>query len=184
MPSVTNGEAFTILRPFAPEIGVERRRKRGRPTREEAEERDRRLAAAGQIYEPKKRSAKKARLSGTPGSFTDPRPGTSPGMETPLSQHAEHLGEASGGRRRPKQQLEKEGSPRHAAPQSPLDDSGNERSTDAAHSPSDRLLLRSGERAQAAALVSRSTGEAQSSSFEQAEPEQKHGKIQTGSPSV
>ncbi|EXJ78214.1 hypothetical protein A1O3_09375 [Capronia epimyces CBS 606.96] len=175
MPPTTNGEAFTILRPFAPEPGVERRKKRGRPTKEEAEERDRRLAAAGQTYEPKRRSAKKARLSGTPGSLSEPRPGTSPGLPTAMSPRAEHIQEASSEKQRPRQATKQEESPEHAAALSPLDDSGNERSTDAAQSPSDRLLLRSGERAQTTATVSRHMVEAQSPSIDQKDPEQKHG---------
>ncbi|KIX01661.1 uncharacterized protein Z518_09387 [Rhinocladiella mackenziei CBS 650.93] len=184
MPPATNGEAFTILRPFAPELGMERRRKRGRPTKEEAEERDRRLAAAGQTYEPKKRPAKKPRPSGTPSSLSEALPGTLPGSQTtPLSQHVEPKEETSSGKRRSKRQREEDESSQQALPRSPLDDSGNERSTEAAQSPSDRLLLRKDERAQAVASGARDVQQAQSPTLEH-EPEQRQDDQQSGPPST
>lgn len=182
MPPVTNGEVFTILQPFGSELGVERRRKRGRPTREEAEERDRRLAAVGQTYEPKKRAPKKLRLSGTPGSLSEARIGTSPGRHTSMLQQLEHTEEGSSLRRASRQQpAEEDPIQQHSGPQSPLDDSGNERSTDAAQSPSDRLLLRSGERAQAVVAMGPNIAEAQSPSTGQDfHPDIKHESQHTG----
>lgn len=185
VPSTTNGEPFRILRPFAPpELGVERRRKRGRPTKEEAEERDRLLRAAGQTYEPKRRPAKKPRPSETPGSASEALPGTSPGLQTPQLERAEPREETSSGKKRARRQREEEGSSQRAVPRSPLEDSGNERSTDAAaQSPSDRLLLRSNERSLAAAAVARDLQSVQSPLSEQ-EPGQKHDDARSGTPSV
>lgn len=183
-PPTTNGEAFRILRPFAPaELSMERRRKRGRPTKEEAELRDRQLAATGQTYEPKKRPAKKPRPSGTPSSFAEAVLETSPGLQTPLMQQVEPKEETSSGRRRSRRQREEGESSQQALTRSPLDDSGNERSTDPAQSPSDRLLLRSNERAQAVASVARDVQQAQSPSFER-ESEQRHDDPTPGPPSV
>ena len=45
-PASTNGELISSTRTVGPDLGGERRKKRGRPTKEEAEERDRVLAAA------------------------------------------------------------------------------------------------------------------------------------------
>lgn len=153
LPPSTNGEAFTILRPFAPELGVERRRKRGRPTKEEAEERDRRLAATGQTYEPKKRPAKKPRPSDTPHSLSELLLTRSPELETPPMPRADPHEESSGGRKRRFEDDEELSQQRST--KTPPDDSGNERSIDVAQSPSDRLLLRSNERMQAVAAVAR-----------------------------
>ncbi|KAL2444557.1 hypothetical protein ABEF95_017054 [Exophiala dermatitidis] len=163
LPSVTNGE-FAILRPFPSDPGVERRRKRGRPTKEEVEERGRRLAMTGQTYEPKKRAPKKLRLSGTPGSTAEVRPGSSPGLHAPREHPPERNEEASSVTRGPRQQTEEDDLSQQAVPQSPLDDSGNEKSAGAAESPSDRLLLRSrsGERAQGAVAAPQTKPEAQS----------------------
>lgn len=185
MPATTNGEAFTILRPFVPELGVERRRKRGRPTKEEVEERDRRLAAVGQTYEPKKRPAKRQRPSGTPGSLSEPIAGTSPGAQTPLAQTVQEKEESSSGRRRLRRQQEEATSSARQEPAGspPPEDSGNERSTDAAQSPSDRLLLRSNERAQAVAAVARDIQPTHSPSFGQ-DPEQRSEDQQSGPPSI
>jgi hypothetical protein len=165
-PPTTNGEQFRILRPFAPPEPLgEKRRKRGRPTKEEAEERDRRLAESGQTYEPKKRPTKKSRPSGTPGSLSEFVPTTSPVMSTPLLQHIEARDETSSGKRRSKRQRdEREQSPQLPS-RSPHDDSGDGRSTDAAQSPSDRLLARP-ERSQAIAPLSRDVQQVQSPSVE------------------
>ena len=168
MPPTTNGDGFNILRPFAPEISMERRRKRGRPTKEEAEERDRRLAAVGQTYEPKKRPAKKPRPSETPGSLSEPLVGTSPSLQTPIAQRVEAKDESSSGKRRSRRRGEELSSSQHPPPRSSPEDSGGERSTDAAQSPSDRLLLqRSGERAQAVSAMARDIQQEQSPGLEQ-----------------
>ncbi|KAI1618086.1 hypothetical protein EDD37DRAFT_255565 [Exophiala viscosa] len=185
LPVTTNGEAFTILRPFVPELGPERRRKRGRPTKEEVEERDRRLAAVGQTYEPKKRSTKRPRPSGTPGSLSEPLAGTSPRLRTPVAQPVPQREETSSSRRRSRRQHEE---PAYLARQEPArspppEDSGNERSSGAAQSPSDRLLLRSNERAQGVAAVARDIQQAHSPSIEQ-DPEQRSDDQQSGPPSI
>ncbi|KIV95652.1 hypothetical protein PV10_03278 [Exophiala mesophila] len=140
-PPATNGESFTIISAYTPDQMPERRRKRGRPTKEEAEERDRRLAASGQTYERKKRPAKKARPSETPGSLSEFAATTSPQPHTPFLQ-LETGHEVSSGRRSMRPQDDDESS-LPAQPRSPPDDSGNERSLDVVPSPSDRLLLRS-----------------------------------------
>ncbi|KAK4938612.1 hypothetical protein LTR10_020963 [Elasticomyces elasticus] len=185
MPITTNGEAFTILRPFVPELGPERRRKRGRPTKEEVEERDRRLAAVGQTYEPKKRSAKRPRPSGTPGSLSEPPTGTSPRLETPLTQPVQAREETSSSRRRSRRQHEEAtySTRQEPAGSPPPEDSGNERSSGAAQSPSDRLLLRSNERAQAVAAVARDIQQAHSPSIEH-DPEQRSDDQPSGPPSI
>ncbi|KAJ9615570.1 hypothetical protein H2200_001645 [Cladophialophora chaetospira] len=163
IPPTTNGEQFRILRPFAPpEPPGDRRRKRGRPTKEEAEERDRRLAETGQTYEPKKRPAKKSRPSETPSSFSEPFHSTSPNMSTPLLQQIQPREEASSGKRRARRLREEEELSRPALSKSPPDDSGDGRSTDAAQSPSDRLLARTERSSQAVAPASRDTQQIQS----------------------
>ncbi|RMD41823.1 hypothetical protein DV735_g3323, partial [Chaetothyriales sp. CBS 134920] len=144
-PVSTNGESLTIMRTTGPEMaGEKRRKKRGRPTKEEAEERDRQLAAEGKVYEPKKRPTKKFRAStGTPG----------PGSEAALSPIARQITpvprapatteeSSSSGKRRSKRQASfargQPLSPTRRAPD-PSDSAG-------AESPSDRLFARFGER--------------------------------------
>lgn len=183
LPTTTNGEAFTILRPFAPELGVERRRKRGRPTKEEAEERDRRLAATGQTYEPKKRPAKKPRPSDTPHSLAEALSSRSPGVETPSVTRTDPQEETSSGKRRRRYQ-HYEDSSQGPHPKSPLEDSGNERSIDVAQSPSDRLLLRSNERTQAVTSVARDIHQQDPSPQLKQEPDQRQEEAVSASPSV
>ena len=167
IPPTTNGEAFRILRPFAPPDppGGDRRRKRGRPTKEEAEERDRRLAETGQTYEPKKRPSKKSRPSETPGPLSEALMTVSPVMSTPSQQHIELKEETSSGKRRARRQREEEDASLQAIPRSPPEDSGDGRSTDAAQSPSDRLLARP-ERSQPFGPVTRETRQLQNPYFE------------------
>lgn len=185
-PASTNGEAFTILRPFAPELGVERRRKRGRPTKEEAEERDRRLAATGQTYEPKKRPAKKPRPSDTPHSLSETFSTRSPGVETPSAPRTDPQEETSSGKRRRRfQNYDDPMSGRQ--PKSPLEDSGNEKSIEVAQSPSDRLLLRSNERTQALPTVARDIhqqGDSPRLELKQDPDQRQEGSINSASPSV
>ncbi|KIW83380.1 hypothetical protein Z517_02625 [Fonsecaea pedrosoi CBS 271.37] len=155
IPPTTNGEPFRILRTFIqPEPPGEKRRKRGRPTKEEVEERDRKLAEAGQTYEPKRRPAKKSRPSETPSSLSEAVATTSPFMQTPRLQQLTPREETSSGKRRSKRQRDEGESTRPALSRSPGDDSGDGRSTDAAQSPSDRLLARP-ERAQPTTSVAR-----------------------------
>lgn len=111
-PASTNGEpSLTIVRTVgSTEYGSsERRKKRGRPTKEEAEERDRLLAAEGKVYEPKKRPSKKFRTStGTlvPGEEEATAAATGPAFsdivaQTPVEQRIEPKEEtSSSGKRR------------------------------------------------------------------------------------
>ncbi|OAP63704.1 hypothetical protein AYL99_02931 [Fonsecaea erecta] len=155
IPPTTNGEAFRIFRPFTqPEPLGEKRRKRGRPTKEEVEERDRKLAEVGQTYEPKRRPTKKSRPSETPGSLSEALATTSPVMQTPRLQQVTPKEETSSGKRRSRRQRDEGESSRQALSGSPGDESGDGRSTDAAQSPSDRLLARP-ERAQPAPSLAR-----------------------------
>ena len=182
LPASTNGEAFTILRPFAPELGVERRRKRGRPTKEEAEERDRRLAATGQTYEPKKRPTKKIRPSDT-YSLSESIATRSPGVETPTILRTDPQEEAFS-ETRERGYGEDEELSQQRPTKSPPEDSGNERSTDVAQSPSDRLLLRSNERTQAIATVARDIQQQEQSPQLKQETEQRLDVLPPGPPSI
>ncbi len=183
-PPTTNGEQFRILRPFAPpDPPGDRRRKRGRPTKEEAEERDRRLAETGQTYEPKKRPTKKSRPSETPGSLSEAFLTTSPVASTPLLQHIEPREETSSSKRRSRRQHEEEeeGLSKRRLSRSPPYDSGDGRSTDAAQSPSDRLLARP-ERSQAVSSVSRDFQQAYSP-YPEPQPGVRQEKTSPASPS-
>lgn len=186
IPATTNGEPFRILRPFAPpDPPGERRKKRGRPTKEEAEERDRRLAETGQIYEPKKRPAKRSRPSETHSLLPESLPSTSPIMSTPLLQHVEPREETSSGKRRSRRQQDGEGegeeSSRQDPSRSPPDDSGDGRSIDA-QSPSDRLLARP-ERSQAVASVARDVQQTRSPYLEPQQPAPRPDDPPSGPPS-
>lgn len=61
--SVTNGESPTFARAAGPDALGDLPKKRGRPKKAEAEERDRLLALQGKVHQPKRRSIKKARSS-------------------------------------------------------------------------------------------------------------------------
>lgn len=157
-PASTNGDSLTIVRTVGPEIGGERRKKRGRPTKEEAEERDRALAAEGKVYEPKKRQTKKFRAStGTPGALPESGFTPSPATHTPLPQTIEAKEEtSSSGKRRSKRQgsLTTQG---QAEPSSPTTRMSGDKAEKAAESPSDRLLARFGDRAAERAVSGEST---------------------------
>jgi hypothetical protein len=138
IPSTTNGEGLTIVRSVGPDLGGDRRKKRGRPTKEEVEERTALLAAEGKVYEPKKRPSKKFRAStGTPIPLSERTP-TSPALQTPLPQTAEVKEDSSSGKRRSKRQSSLVGAPGEE-PVSPTARVAEERG---AESPSDRLLAR------------------------------------------
>ncbi|KAK6379692.1 uncharacterized protein PV06_00412 [Exophiala oligosperma] len=169
MASTTATEGFTILGPYAPDTGIERRKKRGRPTKEEVEERERRLALVGQTYEPKKRPAKKPRPSETPVALSESLAGTSPTLQTPVVQRTEPREETSSGKRKSRRRgegYEPFSSQAAAPPRASPGESVGERSTDAAQSPSDRLLHRSSERAQAVTALSRDIQQDQSPNLE------------------
>lgn len=140
IPASTNGEGLTIVRTVGPELGGDRRKKRGRPTKEEVEERTALLAAEGKVYEPKKRPSKKFRAStGTPIPVSE-RTLTSPTLQTPLLQTAEVREDSSSGKRRSKRQSSLIGA-QADEPMSPTSRPVDER---AAESPSDRILARYG----------------------------------------
>jgi hypothetical protein len=182
VPATTNGEGFRILRPFATSgLEGERRRKRGRPTKEEAEERDRRLAESGQTYEPKKRPAKKARPSEVPSLLAESPLSTSPTMSTPFVQHQEAQEPTSSGKRRVRRQREGEEA-QQPRTRSPQDSSGDGQSTDPAQSPSDRLLARP-ERAQAVASIARALGDTESA-YNAFKPDPGRDEQQRGPPSI
>jgi hypothetical protein len=145
-PASTNGEGFTIVRTVGPEFGVEKRKKRGRPTKEEAEERDRLLAAEGKIYEPKKRPSKKFRAStGTPIPVTGEPSNASPSSQTP-AKTVEPREDSSSGKRRLRRQASGLSIHPPGQPASPMRRVGEEPSERMAESPSDRLLARISER--------------------------------------
>jgi len=148
IPPATNGESFSVVRPYVPELAVEKRKKRGRPTKEEAEERDRALAAEGRFYEPKKRPSKKLRTSAGGASVprSEAETATPPGLHTPGAQAPETKEESSSGKRRSKRQRDEAEPTSQLPPTSPVDESGATVDTEAAQSPSDRLLARSKER--------------------------------------
>ena len=138
-PASTNGETLTIVRTVGPDTGGERRKKRGRPTKEEVEERTALLAAEGKTYEPKKRPSKKFRAStGTPIPVSELTP-TSPTVQTPLPQTVEAKEDSSSGKRRSKRQSSLQGLQTQEGPSSPTTRTGDDKP---AESPSDRLLAR------------------------------------------
>lgn len=101
IPNITNGEVSNMIRPvtLSEPSHEPQRKKRGRPSKEEAEERDRALAAEGKVYQPKKRPAKKIRPSSeTPASA---RSGdvASFVIRTPTRQTPEMQKEGSSGKR-------------------------------------------------------------------------------------
>ena len=138
-PASTNGESLTIVSTVGPEISGERRKKRGRPTKEEVEERSALLAAEGKVYEPKKRPLKKFRAStGTPIP-TSERVTTPAAEQTPLLQTIETKDDSSSGKRRSQRRSSVLESHTQVEPSSPTTRAGEEKS---AESPSDRLLAR------------------------------------------
>ncbi|RMZ74769.1 hypothetical protein DV737_g5756, partial [Chaetothyriales sp. CBS 132003] len=144
-PASTNGESLTIMRTTGPELtGEKRRKKRGRPTKEEAEERDRQLAAEGKVYEPKKRAAKKFRAStGTPGPASEVALSPVAQQTTPLPRGPEPTEESSSsGKRRSRRQA----SFARGEPASPTRRVTDPSEPTGAESPSDRLFARFGER--------------------------------------
>jgi hypothetical protein len=161
-PASTNGEGLTIVRTVGPEFGVEKRKKRGRPTKEEAEERDRLLAAEGKVYEPKKRPSKKFRAStGTPIPVTGEPSNLSLSSQTPAKTIESREDSSSGKRRRRRQASQLSVQP-PGQPASPIRRIGEDPSERLAESPSDRLLARIGERAPGERSVSGGSGEASS----------------------
>lgn len=143
-PAVTNGDPGpSVIRPVAPPESVQepQRKKRGRPSKEEAEERDRALAAEGKVYQPKKRPAKKARPSMETPLTVRTSDVSAATVHTPMTQTSEVREASSSGKRRTKRQAHEEESQGH--------DRREERSVSSqppARSPSDRLLATHRER--------------------------------------
>jgi hypothetical protein len=146
-PSSTNGEGLTIVRTIGPpEFGDLKRKKRGRPTKEEAEERDRILAEQGKVYEPKKRPSKKFRAStGTPVPVGEGPSTFIPHEETP-ARTIEPKEDSSSGKRRSRRPAGQLSILPPGQPSSPPRRIAGE-SSKAVESPSDRLLARYSERA-------------------------------------
>ncbi|RMZ85197.1 hypothetical protein DV738_g425, partial [Chaetothyriales sp. CBS 135597] len=145
-PVSTNGESLTIMRTTGPEMtGEKRRKKRGRPTKEEAEERDRQLAAEGKVYEPKKRPTKKFRAStGTPGPASEAALSPVARQTTPVPRAPPAATEesSSSGKRRSKRHT----SFARGHPVSPTRRGPDPSDSTGAESPSDRLFAHFGER--------------------------------------
>lgn len=136
-PSVTNGEGPVLLRAHAPEIPQEIKKKRGRPSKEEAEERDRALAAEGKVYQPKKRATKKFRAStGTPGPEASAGGEASSSILQTPSRRIDFGDEGSSGKRRSARQ---QGESTEDNPRSGITEPEDTHSQ-GAESPSDRLL--------------------------------------------
>ena len=155
-PASTNGEGLTIVRTVGPEFGVEKRKKRGRPTKEEAEERDRLLAAEGKVYEPKKRPSKKFRAStGTPIPVGGEPSNASPSSQTP-AKTIDSREDSSSGKRRLRRQASGLSiyPPGSQQPASPIRRIGEDPAERTAESPSDRLLARISERVSGERTVS------------------------------
>lgn len=156
-PASTNGEGLTIVRTIGPDFGVEKRKKRGRPTKEEAEERDRLLAAEGKVYEPKKRPSKKFRAStGTPIPVGGEPSNLSPSSQTP-AKTIESKEDSSSGKRRLRRQASGL-SVQPPPPVSPVRRAGDDPDR-TAESPSDRLLARISERGPEERASASSAGE-------------------------
>ncbi|RMZ92338.1 hypothetical protein DV736_g423, partial [Chaetothyriales sp. CBS 134916] len=144
-PASTNGESLTIMRTTGSDLtGERRRKKRGRPTKEEAEERDRQLAAEGKVYEPKKRPAKKFRAStGTPGPASETALSPMAQQTTPLPRTSEATEESSSSSKR---RSKRQASFARGEPVSPTRRAPGPSEPTGAESPSDRLFARFGER--------------------------------------
>jgi hypothetical protein len=147
-PSSTNGEGLTIVRTVGPpEFGDLKRKKRGRPTKEEAEERDRILAEQGKVYEPKKRPSKKFRAStGTPVPVGEGPSTTFIAHEHTPARTIEPKEDSSSGKRRSRRPAGHLSILPPGQPGSPPRRIAGE-SSKAVESPSDRLLARYSERA-------------------------------------
>ena len=158
-PPVTNGESPSYFSGAGAGSAPEAQKKRGRPSKEEAAERDRKLALEGKVYQPKKRPAKRMRQSlpaDSPGLKDEES--TTPLLQTPTARAPEDLEQTSSGRRRSRRQTRDE-SPItipsfNTAVQAEV---GPEIERPMAESPSDRLLASHRNRDSVGSSLSRRT---------------------------
>ena len=108
-PPVSNGESPVHMRSNAHDSAPEPTKKRGRPSKEEAAERDRKLALEGRTHQPKKRPAKKMRHSmpADAQGFKD-EDSTTPLLQTPNARAPEPPEQTSSGQRRSRRQTRDE----------------------------------------------------------------------------
>lgn len=142
IPPVTNGESPVFVRSIGPDVQSELPKKRGRPSRAEAEERDRRLALEGKTHQPKKRPSKKLRPSIMEPLELKTEEILTPALQTPVTQSTAPRDESSSGKRRSRR---KTGDETLIATGMSTEET-NEREMAVAESPSDRLLASHRER--------------------------------------
>lgn len=184
-PPVTNGDSPIYTRGPLLDPAPEPSRKRGRPTKAEAAERDKAYAEMGQVYQPKKRSVKRMRPSVGPDTLPlKDEDVTTPILQTPQAPIATPVEETSSGKRRSRRQpiaispIQIPG----AGAGTDVSRSGSEQRQEQEHepdpdvnvaeSPSDRLLAGNRERGSVGSTLSRRTQQ-ESDSLEQGhlEPE-------------
>lgn len=141
-PGVTNGESPEYNRITLGAPNPTPPVKRGRPTKQQVEEREKKLALEGKVYVPKKRPAKRLRTSlALESGVAKEEESARPLLDTPNARAPELPEDTSSGRRRR----------RHTRDQSPLAGYGGseeaerqeteaEPESNVAQSPSDRLL--------------------------------------------
>jgi len=104
-PPMTNGGSPGHVSITGPGSAPEPQKKRGRPSKEEAAERDRKLALEGKVYQPKKRPAKRIRPSlpaDSPGLKDEES--TTPLLQTSTARASEDHQQTSSGKRRSRRQ--------------------------------------------------------------------------------
>ena len=142
-------------------------KKRGRPSKEAVEQRDKELAAKGEVYRPSKRKPRKPdALAGSPLlPLTLPESSASstsaaPQLETPLRQTFDVKEENSSGKRKRRRTRDDNQEAEQAPISAPTrDEPSNTGSMIPAQSPSDRLLARGVERESAVAQQARDVGD-------------------------
>lgn len=169
-PPVTNGDSPVYTRAGLLDPAPEPSRKRGRPTKAEAAERDRAYAEKGQTYMPKKRSIKRMRPSMGPEALSVKDEDTlTPSRQTPQPHASTPVEETSSGKRRTRRQP-RELSPiqiptasigtdvsRSGSEQRQGHDTEPEMEANVAESPSDRLLAGNRDRGSVGSTLSRPT---------------------------
>lgn len=177
-PPVTNGGSPVYSRSSLLDPVPEPTRKRGRPTKAEAAERDKAYAERGQTYQPKRRSIKRMRPSiGPEAPELKDEEVTTPLPQTPNTRILTPVGETSSGKRKSRRQPNvspiqiPSGSaepPRQESEQGQQQEQGQEHEPEAnvARSPSDRLLASHRDRGSVGSSLSRRTQQ-ESDSLEQ-----------------
>ncbi|KAK5941323.1 hypothetical protein PMZ80_006601 [Knufia obscura] len=159
-PPVSNGESPIYMRNTALDSAPEPTKKRGRPSKEEAAERDRKLALEGKTYQPKKRPAKRMRpsLPADFPSFKDEE-STTPLIQTPTARAPEPVEQTSSGKRRSRRQTRDESPSPSGGTAVREREAEREPEPRMAESPSDRLLAshRNRDRDSAGSSLSRRT---------------------------